>query len=222
MALAFVQVPKLAQADVLVELFTSQGCSACPSSDIFLGQLDEMPDVVPLSFHVEYWDYLGWKDTFANLSFSQRQIAYQASRQQKQVFTPQLIVNGRYSFSGGEFIDILASVNREKANKPIAMKAISSGSQIGLNFSKMARPRGKLDIFVAYVTPKATIEITKGENKGKLIEYTNVVRFLNKITSWDGKTALYTDIPTKAALKPIVIVQDKNLGAVLFAKELTK
>src|SRR5262245_56361084 len=109
------------KAPVVVELFTSEGCSSCPPADAFLGELAQRPDVVPLAFHVDYWDYIGWKDPYANPAFTQRQHDYKAALGLHMVYTPQMIVDGRTDVVGSERGSVEAAIGKAGVGPKLAI-----------------------------------------------------------------------------------------------------
>lgn len=173
----------------VVELFTSQGCSSCPPADELLVQLAERTDIVALTYNVDYWDYLGWRDTLGKPEHSARQRAYAKTRGDGAVYTPQIVVNGRAHAVGS---------NRRAVSNLIkqARGAQAAAPEITLRQSKEAlvirvgeanaNGRAKATIYVAGVQPRATIAIKRGENRGRKITYANVVRKLVPVGMWDG------------------------------------
>ncbi|MEM9782056.1 MAG: DUF1223 domain-containing protein [Pseudomonadota bacterium] len=188
-AVAALGAPRAASAEgVLVELFTSQGCSSCPPADRALGELAGRPDVVALSFHVDYWDYLGWRDTFADALFSARQFAYRDTWGARVVYTPQMVVGG----------DLPVQGNRaDEVNDAVAVAQESAGDgQIVIERGKMvtARLEGLPDeavIWTVRYVREADVVIKRGENAGRTIAYHNVVRNIARLgTAGEAPAAL--------------------------------
>ncbi|MFT3987936.1 DUF1223 domain-containing protein [Aestuariivirga sp.] len=181
--------PSLAAAEnsVVVELFTSQGCSSCPPADAFLGELAKQPHVVALSYHVDYWDYLGWKDTLGKPEFSQRQYDYAHARGDMDVYTPQMIVNGS---------DHLVGSDRAKAAGAIE-SAAKSGHIMPLTLSEKdmelivdigaGSSKGETTLWVLPVVAEETVKILKGEIAGQDISYVNIVRAAIPAGMWNGE-----------------------------------
>ena len=174
-------------APVVVELFTSGGCSSCPTANDYQRELAQRRDLLPLSFHVDYWDYIGWTDRFGDPAFAARQRAYAAARGKTMIYTPQMVIAGA--------IEVVGSVRKqvEKALKAAdrrhAMYALSLAKGPGGDIH-LALPRADLSVpaslwLVTYVYEDAT-DITGGENRGQHMITTNVVRSLRKIGLWDG------------------------------------
>jgi hypothetical protein len=191
-ATLFFGAPSLALAEpakAVVELFTSQGCSSCPPADAQLEALASRPDIVALAYHVDYWDYLGWKDTLGTPIATQRQRAYAASRGERQVFTPQFIVNGSRSLSGSELKSAVAG-----SGLPVAVDIdyIDEKLQVSLSGDGPgAKVRGAT-VRLVTLKSKAVVDVARGENAGKRITYANVVIDVAPIGMWDGKPLTIT------------------------------
>lgn len=172
----------------VVELFTSQGCSSCPPADSVLAQLAKRPDVIALGYHVDYWDYLGWKDTLGSRSFTDRQYAYAASFGSRSVYTPQAIVNGRADFNGGDGPSI-ASALRSMAGKGLGMTATVTVSReqnsIVVNVSGGTNGKEVHVVIVSYANARP-VTIERGENRGRSIVYANAVTRIDTIGMWHG------------------------------------
>ena len=191
-ALLVIGVPSLAPAEpakAVVELFTSQGCSSCPPADAQLEALAKRRDIVALSYHVDYWDYLGWKDTLGTPSATQRQRAYAAARGERQVFTPQFIVNGSISLSGRELKSAIAG-----SGLPIAVDIAYIDETLQVNLSGTGPGANVRGATVRLVTmkSKAVVDVARGENAGRRITYANVVVDNTPIAMWDGKPLTIT------------------------------
>ncbi|HEX2256673.1 MAG TPA: DUF1223 domain-containing protein [Afifellaceae bacterium] len=178
----------LAGPKAVVELFTSQGCSSCPPADAFLTELAERDDVIALSLHVDYWDYLGWKDTFGLAENTARQYAYGKARDDGKVYTPQMVVNG-----GGDFV----GSNREAVEQALEAAALpvevslsrSAGAiEIAIGAAPDGEPMpGKVTVRLVVYDPAATVVIERGENKGRTASYRNVVESMRPIGMWKGE-----------------------------------
>jgi hypothetical protein len=177
----------------VVELYTSQGCSSCPAADALLGRLAKRDDIIALSFSVDYWDYLGWKDTLANPKFSERQRAYAQARGDGEIYTPQVVVNGVSHVNGGE--ENLISRAIEKTSKPLASVYVPirlTKDNDKLVIEAGAAPSGTVakdaTLWLAVIAKSVEVPIRRGENKDKTITYYNVVRELTPIGMWNGKS----------------------------------
>lgn len=176
----------------VVELYTSQGCSSCPAADAVLGQLAGRDDVIAVSFSVDYWDYLGWKDTLAQGKFAERQKAYAKALGDGMVYTPQVVVNGAAHVNGSDERKILAAI--EKTNKslapshvPVRVSVVDSKLVVDVGAAPPGATLKDATLWLAIISPTVQVPITRGENKGKTVTYSNVVRELMPIGMWSGK-----------------------------------
>lgn len=176
----------------VVELYTSQGCSSCPAADAVLGQLAGRDDVIAVSFSVDYWDYLGWKDTLAQSKFAERQKAYAKALGDGMVYTPQVVVNGAAHANGSDEGKILAAI--EKTNKsiapshvPVRVSVVDSKLVVDVGAAPPGATPKDATVWLAIISPTVQVPITRGENKGKTVTYSNVVRELMPIGMWSGK-----------------------------------
>jgi hypothetical protein len=155
----------------VVELFTSQGCSDCPPADRTLGELTNNGGVITLAWHVDYWDYLGWRDTFSSKAATNRQEAYN-NKIGAGVFTPQFVVNGKSSGLGGQ-----------NAGLPVAVNVKNSGGSISVSAGAGS---GSANLYLVTYSNSSTVAIQRGENRGKSVTYRHVVSGLRSIGSWNG------------------------------------
>lgn len=184
----------------VVELFTSQGCSSCPPADAALVELAARPDVVALTLPVDYWDYLGWKDTLAQPGFAARQRAYAHLRGDRQVYTPQIIVNGTRSAAGSERAAIERTIAGEPGRDvalPVAVAASERNGVVTVEVNGAAEHQAT-PVWVMPVRKLQTIEIGRGENKGRRVTYANVVRGIVRIGEWRGGTERF-EVPLATA-----------------------
>jgi hypothetical protein len=200
----------------VVELFTSQGCSSCPPANANLAKLAERPEVLALSFGVTYWDDLGWKDTFARPAFTARQWSYAHALHHSQVWTPQVVVNGRRDVVGQQVSQI------EGAWRAAPLGA--AGPRLDLAPDKFAvaagnAPRAGAEVWLVRYDP-ATIEvpIKRGENGGKTLPHRNVVRQFVRLGTWTGQARTYALPPVDAPnLRTAILVQGAGGGPILSA-----
>ncbi len=178
----------------VVELFTSQGCSACPAADALLGELSTRPNIVAMSFSVDYWDYLGWKDTLASHKFTKRQRAYAKARGDGQVYTPQIVVNGAAHVVGSELPAIEKALGKTRQTAPewIPIKIRSDQGSLHIETGDTPAAAAKTPLQTAtvwFVTMARKVDITiqRGENAGKTLTYFNVVREFAPIGMWSGE-----------------------------------
>ena len=187
-----------AQPTRVIELFTSQGCPACPPADRLIADLARQPDTVALSFAVDTWDYIGWRDTLASRAFTARQQAYAAARGDRRIFTPQVIVDGIAAEVGADKAAILRDTSvlagRDGAmSVPLAIAETGTDLtvSVGAAPADSAAPRSA-GIYVLRVARSATVAIERGRNSGREITYTNVVRAMTRIGDWSGKEAHFS------------------------------
>jgi len=219
-AFAIVAVIRPAHADprAVVELFTSQGCSSCPPADKILGELSRDPSVIALSLPIDYWDYLGWKDTLADSRFSARQKAYSHMRGDRDVYTPQMIVNGSAQAIGSDRSSIEGAINetsRADGVMSVPVTLTLSGRQIHVSVAaSKAATAAHGEIWICSVSKAVPISIGRGENRGREITYYNVVRNLLKVGDWNGSPGSWSvpieNISRDGVDAAVVYVQDGN------------
>lgn len=220
-----IAIAGLAAADtkpVLVELFTSQGCSSCPPADAFLHELSARDDVIALALHVDYWDYIGWKDSFAQPAFTKRQKAYAKSGGRRSVYTPQMIIAGQDHVIGTHEEDVGILIRRHiLRDSGVELSASKDAAgQMTIRAEAPADVGGPLIIYLVRYTPHQTVEITRGENAGKTVGYTNVVTEWSTIGEWDATTPLVMQTEVTGDAPGVVILQKRNAGAVVAATYL--
>jgi hypothetical protein len=186
-----------AEPRALIELFTSQGCSSCPPADKLLGEFSADPSVVALSVPIDYWDYLGWKDTLANPGHSARQRAYAHLRGDRQVYTPQIVVNGAAHALGSDHAAIehaIALTDQKPGvmSLPVLISMGSSGLNVQVDAAKSDHAAG--EVWLCPLMKAAQVSIERGENRGRTITYHNVVRNWVKLGDWTG-TKMNWNVP---------------------------
>lgn len=170
----------------VVELFTSQGCSSCPPADKALGKLIEEGKVLALSYHVDYWNYLGWEDTLATKEATDRQYAYAKTLKRRGVYTPQVIVNGRDHLVGSNYNGIKARVSTfESSERGLAVPLSISAKDDEISIT-IGKGQGKASIVAVYFDNENTVDIKRGENRGKQITYHHSVKDIETIGMWYG------------------------------------
>ncbi|WP_246215958.1 DUF1223 domain-containing protein [Microvirga makkahensis] len=201
--LAVLLQPALAEPPrAVVELFTSQGCSNCPPADALLVEYSRRPDIVALSFPVNYWDYLGWKDTLAHAEFTNRQKDYAHARSDRQVFTPQMIVNGKKSCIGSDRAQIEKAIQmtgKGRSTLPVDVAIAEQNGTVTVSITETGEvPHRNAEVWVLPVLRSQTVPIERGENKGRTVTYANVVRGLKRIGEWHGGPARF-ELPAETA-----------------------
>jgi hypothetical protein len=196
--------PETESRPVVVELFTSQGCSSCPPADSYLGQLARRKDVLPLSYHVDYWDYIGWKDQFADPAYVGRQRAYAMTLGHHMVYTPQVVVAGAADAQGADRAFIEQKIREAKARQrmyPLEVVRDPQTGQVLLELPEAQLPVPATIWLVTYqYSDKAAID--RGVNSGRTLDSFNTVRSLQKVAVWNGHAAtvpLQLDAKAKAA-----------------------
>lgn len=206
---------------VVVELYTSQGCSSCPPADALLHDLAGRSDVIALALHVDYWDYLGWKDNFGSPNFTARQHGYARAAHATTVYTPQMVIGGKDHVIGSKAMEIMDYVAQHRsAADQIAMTLTRNGDVVQINARSNAGPLGDLIVQVVRYTPEETVAITRGENAGKTISYNNIVHMWDEVGHWDGSRPLAIAAPAKGSDPIVVIIQADRHGPILAAAEI--
>jgi hypothetical protein len=206
----------------VVELFTSQGCSSCPPADAYLGELAKRPDVIALGFHVDYWDYIGWKDRFAVPGNTERQRAYASGLGSRYVYTPQMVVDGVDHATGSRVADVerLIAARRSAAKVPVRLtRADRRTLHVSIGAADVDSPA---DVwFVTYLRREST-DVARGENRGRRLTDYNIVRHVKRIGGWDGSATAYTvPLGEVEGDSCAVLVQAAGQGAILGAAKET-
>jgi hypothetical protein len=193
---AFVAVIVLASHGVsraapkaVLELFTSQGCSSCPAADRLLGELANDPSIVALSLPIDIWDYLGWKDTLALAGHSARQRAYAELRGDREVYTPQLVVDGSVHVLGSDRTAIERAIvqtghNTAVMSLPLLVSADGSDLTVTIKGAPDGEPGG--EVWLCPLSTAVAVAIGRGENRGRTVTYHNVVRSWRKLGEFSG------------------------------------
>jgi hypothetical protein len=191
-------VARAGEPRALLELFTSQGCSSCPAADRLMGQLAKDPALVALSVPVDYWDYLGWRDTLANPAHSARQRAYARVRGDGQVYTPQIVVNGAVDALGSDQTAVeqaIAETTKESSVMSVPIALSVSGSALSVKVpSAETSEQAAAEVWLCPVARTVAVAIARGENRGRTITYHNVVRNWVKLGDWKGAQSTW-DVP---------------------------
>ncbi|WP_311275448.1 DUF1223 domain-containing protein [Methylobacterium sp. WCS2018Hpa-22] len=181
----------------MIELFTSQGCGACQQASRMMGDYAQQADIIALTLPVTYWDYLGWKDELAIPAFTERQRAYALSHGERQLFTPQAIVNGEPSpfRSDQAFLDRSLRTARQSGGLMVPVKATDQGDRITID---IGAGRGSGEVWLLPILRRHRTAVGHGENKGQVIDYVNVVRGMHKVGAWMGQAAHF-ELPRSLA-----------------------
>jgi hypothetical protein len=209
-----------ARGVVVVELFTAQGCSSCAKANAVIARLADRPGVVALTWSVDYWDYLGWKDTFAQPQFADRQRAYDKRFDLRDVYTPQVIVDGATQASGAQGASVealIAAARRARLARP-AMELRADGRvAVGTGL----RPTGGGEVWLIRFDPREkNVAVTEGDNRGATIPARNVVRQLARLGAWSGRPVSFKLPPAgEEGLATLILVQASHGGRILGALE---
>jgi len=218
--------PSLSRITGVVELYTSQGCSSCPPADALLKAYAERKDVLALTLPVDYWDYLGWKDTLGSAKHSERQRNYARARGDGQVYTPQVVINGVAHAIGSSksAIDtglMLTESDVRASRVPIMFWTDSSSIYIEAGSANPTAILKEATIWLAVIQTSADVEIARGENRGRKVTYTNVVRELTPVGTWTGqpmRIQLQRSALMRRDLEQVaVLFQNGKAGAIIGA-----
>jgi len=180
----------------VIEMFTSQGCSSCPPADRVLAEVAQNRNVLALGWHVDYWDYLGWKDTFGLPQATKRQRAYAVSFGNKGVYTPQAVINGRVDVVGSRGKDVTEALSRMAGTEqglPIVIGATVENGVIAIDVEPSAAAKGSM-LWMVYYDKSRTVEVAAGENGGHSLTYVNIVRDMEMI-GMVGDQPLHASFP---------------------------
>jgi hypothetical protein len=221
-AAAWLALGTAAQAGdpVVVELFTSQGCSSCPPADRIFSELAQDEDIIPLALHVDYWDYLGWRDVFGSPAYSDRQRAYAHARGERMVYTPQMVIGGIDQVVGSRVMKV-AKLLRKHAERdlPVDLTLERHGDEIAVRAEAEGDLPEMIVLMVTYL-PEATIEIERGENAGRTITYNNIVQDMVPLGTWDGQGVFTATAPAPEGRPVVVLVQAEGAGPIMGASRL--
>jgi hypothetical protein len=213
----------------VVELFTSQGCSSCPAADALLGRYAQRADVLAITFPVDYWDYLGWKDTLASAKFTARQRHYAKHRGDGRIYTPQVVVNGLTHVKGSSEPDIEQAIETTSAQFSSGRVPVSvrmEGGAVVINAGAGPPPAKDATVWLAVIQRVVEVEVKSGENRGKTLKFFNVVREVTPVGMWSGQPlTIRLDRETVALPdtdSAAVIIQGGKGGPIVGAAHLPK
>jgi hypothetical protein len=206
---------------VLVELFTSQGCISCPPADEVFGRLADEPGVIALALHVDYWDYLGWEDAFADPAHTTRQKRYALAAGAKMIYTPQVILNGSERIQGAREAEIRAQIT-DLATRPapVGLHLKREEGDLAIEISADPPLSHPAVLHLVRYNPGREVEIERGENAGHTITYRNVVTSWTRVADWQGQAPISLRLPIEGDEPLVVIVQQPGPGAVLAVQRL--
>jgi hypothetical protein len=213
--------PGRAEQPVVVELFTSQGCSSCPPADRLLAMLAEREDVIALSLHVDYWDYLGWQDTFADPKFTERQQGYRDAWSKNVVYTPQMVVQGARDVPATDAKAVAAAIASAQDGAPVI--DVSVEPEDGMLKCRIAPGPEPVTgtVWMAKYSLGETVEIARGENAGRTMTYHNVVTSLMRMGKWSGSEAEDVEMPHPDPGEGVAVwIQKGRAGPILAAAKV--
>ncbi|AGI67806.1 hypothetical protein OAN307_c21740 [Octadecabacter antarcticus 307] len=212
---AFV-TPAVADGPVVVELYTSQGCSSCPPADEMLHTLAARSDVIALALHVDYWDYIGWADSFADPAHTVRQQSYAHVAGASTIYTPQMIIGGADHVIGTKPMEVANLIQAHVASPTGASIAMQrSGNRLQITGETSHPLRSGTLVQVIRYSPQETVDIRSGENAGKSLSYVNIVTDWRSVGEWNGNGDLNMTVDVSGGGPIVVIVQEPGPGAIM-------
>ncbi len=214
-------IPTFAPGPVVVELYTSQGCSSCPPADAFMEELSKRDDVLALALHVDYWDYIGWADVFASPAHTERQKSYARAARAKTIYTPQMIVAGRERIEGFRPMQV-ADLIQDYGLRPSAVEITLERAGEMVRIAARAEPPLKNAVLVQLVRylPEETVRIERGENAGRTVTYHNIVTSWETVAEWSGRAELTLEARAEGGQPVAVILQNPGPGPIVAAAAL--
>lgn len=209
------------QGPVVVELYTSQGCSSCPPADAYLHELAAQKGVVALAMHVDYWDYIGWKDIFADPAHTARQKAYAAAQGKRMIYTPQMVIDGRKSIAGSKPSEVAEAIAEMRAKpRPVTLELRRDGGTLHILATSQDMGAGKMDVTLMRYKPRAEVAIKSGENAGRTLSYANIVTSMTPLGAWNARKPLTLSHPIKGDQPVVVLIQKAGHGPMAAAARL--
>ena len=203
---------------VVVELYTSQGCSSCPPADELLGKLAKRDDVVALSLHVDYWDYIGWKDVFADPQYTERQHAYARAAGKRMVYTPQMVIDGQDLVVGTKPNEVAKLIKTHSSGlDQVRLTVTRNDGQLQITAEPLANGLGKMVVQMVRFVDGQTVQIKRGENAGRKLAYHNVVTEWRVLKGWNGSAPLTFSANIPGDDECVIIVQAVGHGSILAA-----
>ncbi len=206
----------------VVELFTSQGCSSCPPADTLLRELSKRPDIIALSIHVNYWDYIGWKDPFASDETTARQHLYAAALHQRYVYTPEMVIDGAHEVTGSNEAEVISLIDEaaKRNGTRLRIAAKMTGKKIIVDLPA-GEAEEKASVWLLTMDHEHVTKVERGENSGRTLTDANVVREVKKLGEWTGKpiqlTADMDDEDDEDYAGCAILVQTGEIGPVIGA-----
>jgi hypothetical protein len=207
---------------IVVELYTSEGCSSCPPADKILAELSKRDDVLALALHVDYWDYLGWKDTFSMAKFTDRQEYYNMVLDSKyRLVTPQMIFQGQSYVAGARPKKVAAQMEKlEQQTDNVDLKIEKQGRDFSVTINPIGADTPLADVFIVHYRPNLVTQVKSGENRGKTLNHTNIVTSWERVGIWNGERDWKIRTSLTDGDHAAVIVQVEHSGPILAARKL--
>jgi hypothetical protein len=206
---------------VVVELFTSQGCSSCPPADELLGRLSTHRGVIALGFHVDYWDYIGWKDAYGSPAFTARQKDYARAAGDRTIYTPQMILQGTDRVVGFKPNEVAGLIREYQATPPAARVTMArSGDTLTIKATADRRFNAPAQIELVRYLPVRRVKITRGENAGRTMDYHNIVSQLTRIGTWDGAGTYQAKVKIDGDAPAVLLIQAPGPGRIYGAAQV--
>jgi hypothetical protein len=218
-----------ATSPVVLELFTSQGCNSCPPADALMQDWLKQPGIIAISLHVDYWDYLGWKDTLGKKGHGVRQQDYARNSGKREVYTPQVVVNGKYMVVGSDRAAVERALEKGRRMPSVTIQAEKAKATGNWQIKVPAMPgfEGEAKLVLCRYDAQHEVAIERGENSGKTLNYLNVARSWGDLGRWKGQSASYdvpdltgTDWTRQGAMVMLQIVTSEGVGPVLGAVDI--
>lgn len=214
------KAPTIQQSPIVVELYQSQGCSSCPPANLALNTITNNPDVIALNFSVTYWDRLGWKDVFGDEAYTNRQVAYAATLRERNVYTPQVVINGTRAIVGNRPGELKQAISR---SRKIYGGPSITGKGSAVSISKANNRQRNTKIWLVRYDPRTlNVAIKTGENGGRTLPHKNIVRELTDMGYWTGDRKNIS-LPKSAdkRWKSVILVQNMGTGKILSAARIS-
>ncbi len=206
---------------VVVELYTSQGCSSCPPADELLRELSERRDVIPLALHVDYWDYIGWRDSFARPAHGQRQRAYARAAGHTVIHTPQMIVAGEDHLVGAKPMELMELIQKHGKRRPnVSLLATRHRNVVRIEARAASVFHEPVVVQLVRYLPEMVVSIGRGENAGRTMTYSNIVTELAKLGTWNGSRPLLTEQVVSGDEPIVVLLQRVGHGPIVAAANI--
>ncbi|MFK7869992.1 MAG: DUF1223 domain-containing protein [Roseobacter sp.] len=209
------------RSPVVVELFTSQGCSSCPPADALLHELAARDDVIAIALHVDYWDYIGWKDEFADPRNAERQRTYAQLGHRRSIYTPEFIINGTSEIVGAKPMDIAKVIAEHQMMQPtVSVSLRRDGAEVHITARALIPMSAEFEVHLLRYQPTREARISRGENAGKDFIYANVSENWQVLGLWDARSVLEIAAEAPGDLPTVVLIQRKGAGEILAAAQL--